>query len=72
MALTPDKEGNLLIDIELPKGLVTTYQKEIEFKQEMVGDAAIITEDIRLIHRFLYPFKDMFRRDGIKSNTVNN
>lgn len=72
MALTPDKEGNLLIDIELPKGLVTTYQKEIEFKQEMVGDAAIITEDIRLINRFLYQFKDIFRRDGIKSNTVNN
>ena len=42
------------VDVELPKKLVTTYEKEIEFKQEMTGTADIITEDLRLIERFFY------------------
>ena len=28
ISLTPDKEGNLLLDIELPKGLQTSYKKQ--------------------------------------------
>lgn len=62
ISLTPDKEGNLLIDIELPKGLETSYKKEIEFQQEMIGTADIITEDLRLIERLLYQFRDIFKR----------
>lgn len=54
ISLTPDKYGNLLIDIELPKGLQTSYKKDIEFQQEMIGTADIITEDLRLIERLLY------------------
>lgn len=59
ISLTPDKEGNLLIDISLPKGLTTSYKKEIQFQQEMSGNADIITEDLRLIERLLYQFKSM-------------
>lgn len=62
ISLTPDKEGNLLIDIELPKRLETSYKKEIEFQQEMIGTADIITEDLRLIERLLYQFRDIFKR----------
>lgn len=62
ISLTPDKDGNLLIDIELPKGLQTSYKKEIEFQQEMTGTADIITEDLRLIERLLYQFRDVFKR----------
>ena len=62
MSLTPDKEGNLLLDIELPNGLKTSYKKQINFQQEMTGTADIITEDLRLLERLLYQFRDVFRR----------
>jgi multidrug efflux pump subunit AcrA (membrane-fusion protein) len=62
ISLTPDKEGNLLIDIWLPKKLETTYHKKIIFQQEMTGTAEIITEDLRLIERLMYQFRDVFKR----------
>ena len=49
-----NKEGFYSIDVSLPKKLITSYNKEIEFKQEMRGTAEIITEDLRLIQRFFY------------------
>ena len=62
ISLTPDKEGNLLIDVVLPNGLQTSYKKQIAFRQEMSGTADIITKDARLIERFLYQFRDVFAR----------
>lgn len=62
ISLTPDKEGNLLINVSLPDGLETSYKKQIIFQQEMPGTADIITEDLRLIERLLYQFRDVFRR----------
>lgn len=62
ISLTPDKEGNLLIDVSLPKGLETSYKKQIAFQQEMSGTADIVTEDLRLIERLLYQFRAVFRR----------
>ncbi|OXA93985.1 hypothetical protein [Flavobacterium hercynium] len=62
ISLTPDKEGNLWIDVTLPKKLETSYHKIIPFQQEMSGNAEIITEDLRLIERLLYQFRDIFRR----------
>ena len=62
ISLTPDKDGNLLINVSLPKGLETSYRKQIAFQQEMSGTADIITEDLRLIERLLYQFRDIFNR----------
>jgi multidrug efflux pump subunit AcrA (membrane-fusion protein) len=62
ISLTPDKEGNLLIDIALPKGIETSYKKKISFQQEMIGSADIVTEDLRLLERLLYQFRDLFKR----------
>ena len=61
ISLVPDKEGNLLIDVILPKGLQTSYKKQIPFQQEMKGSAEIITEDLRLLERILYQFRDIFK-----------
>ncbi|WP_298761463.1 HlyD family efflux transporter periplasmic adaptor subunit [uncultured Psychroserpens sp.] len=58
----PDKEGLYLVDVELPKELITSYNKKIDFKQEMLGSAEIITEDLRLIQRFFYQFREVFNR----------
>jgi multidrug resistance efflux pump len=63
ISLTPDKDGNLLIDVSLPDGITTSYNKEIVFQQEMSGTADIITEDLRLAERLLYQFWDLFNRN---------
>ncbi|MCK8481931.1 HlyD family secretion protein [Psychroserpens algicola] len=62
ISVLPDKDGFYLIDVVLPKPLVTTYNKEIEFKHEMRGQAEIVTEDLRLIERFFYQFKEVLKR----------
>jgi len=62
ISLVPDKEGNLLINVSLPKKLVTSYKKAIPFQQEMSGQAEIITEDLSLAERILYEFRDLFKR----------
>lgn len=62
ISLTPDKDGNLLLNISLPKGLQTCYKKQIVFQQEMSGTADIVTEDLRLVERLLYQFRDVFKR----------
>ena len=62
ISLIPTKEGVLLLDAKLTNGLQTSYKKQINFQQEMTGTADIITEDLRLLERFLYQFRDIFRR----------
>lgn len=62
ISLTPDKDGNLLINVSFLNGLQTSYKKQIVFQQEMSGTADIVTEDLRLIERLLYQFRDVFKR----------
>ena len=62
ISLTPDKDGNLLIDISLTQGLQTSYHKKIAFRQEMSATADIITNDLRLTEHILYQFRDIFKR----------
>ncbi|WP_438422459.1 HlyD family efflux transporter periplasmic adaptor subunit [Aquimarina macrocephali] len=63
VSLLPDPEGFYLIDVSLPNKLITSYKKEIDFKQEMKGSGEIITEDLRLIERFFYQFKKLVTPD---------
>ena len=58
ISLVPNQKGFYLIDVKLSKYLITTYNKEIDFRQEMKGTASIITEDLRLIERLFYQLKD--------------
>ncbi|MFN8361279.1 MAG: HlyD family efflux transporter periplasmic adaptor subunit [Candidatus Kapaibacterium sp.] len=51
------KDNQYLAEISLPSGLKTSYSKTLDFKQEMQGNAEIITEDLRLIDRVFYRFK---------------
>lgn len=57
-----DKEGFYTIDVTLPEKLITSYNKEIVFKQEMRGNSEIITEDLRLIQRFFYQLNKIMQR----------
>jgi HlyD family secretion protein len=62
IALIPDKEGLIFIDVKLKNGLSTSYNKKISFKQEMGGSGEVITNDVRLINRFLHQFNEIFKR----------
>lgn len=61
ISLFPDKEGYYLIDVSLTNDLITSYNKNIKFQQEMRGKAEIITEDLRLIERFFYQLKSVIK-----------
>ena len=51
-----------MLAVDFPDKLKTNYGKELEFSQEMTGSAEIITEDLRLLDRFLNPIKSVIKR----------
>ncbi|GAA3553996.1 HlyD family secretion protein [Snuella lapsa] len=55
-------DGTYVVDVRIPRDLKTTYGKLIDFKQDMQGTADIITEDLRLIERCFYQFRELFSR----------
>lgn len=57
MSTVTDKDGNYFIEITIPKGLTTTYGKKIKFDKELIGQADIITEEMRLMERIFYQFR---------------
>jgi hypothetical protein len=54
-------EDYYLVRVNLNNGLKTTFSKELSFKQNIEGTAEIITEDLRLIERFLYTLTKAFK-----------
>ncbi len=50
-------DGKYLLTIDLPRGLVTTMNRELKFKQQLTGTTQVITEDLRLIERFIYQLR---------------
>ncbi|MDD5569533.1 MAG: HlyD family efflux transporter periplasmic adaptor subunit [Bacteroidales bacterium] len=56
-------DANYTVEVELPEGLKTNYNKTLIFSQEMQGSAEIITDDIRLIERFLNPLKAVWKKN---------
>jgi multidrug efflux pump subunit AcrA (membrane-fusion protein) len=51
-----------ILEVEFPGALVTNYGKRLTFSQEMTGTAEIITEDLRLLDKFLYPIREVVKR----------
>ena len=51
-----------MIEVEFPQNLTTNYGKVLYFSQQMSGTVEIITEDLRLIERFLNPIKSLIKR----------
>jgi HlyD family secretion protein len=52
-----------VIEIELPDGLKTLYDTNLEFTQNMQGTAEIITENIRLLQKIVNPFRYMVSKN---------
>lgn len=55
-------------EMELPDGLNTFYGFDLDFKQEMKGNAEIITEDIRLLERMVRPLKHILSKNAKMGN----
>lgn len=59
ISLIPDDKGNYYVDVILPKGLKTSYNKKLKFDKELRGNAEIVTQDLRLIERFFYQIRKL-------------
>ena len=51
-----------MLEVEFPENLATTYGKVLTFSQEMTGTAEIITEDLRLLDKFINPIKAVIKK----------
>lgn len=60
MSAIPNEQGLYLVQASLDSTLVTSYNIEIPFKNEMSGTAEIVTEDLRLVERFFYQLRGLF------------
>ncbi|MDR1203852.1 MAG: HlyD family secretion protein [Tannerellaceae bacterium] len=54
-------DNNYQVEIGLPDGLVTNYNKTLPVTHEMKASAEIVTEDLRLIERFFMPLKQVLK-----------
>lgn len=52
--IATDDKGFYTVTVHIPNGLITSYNRELEFNHEIEGSAEIITNDLRLIERFFY------------------
>lgn len=57
----PENEG-YLAEIELPWGMLSNYSQKLRFIHEMDGTAVIITDEKRMISRFINPIKSMIHK----------
>jgi HlyD family secretion protein len=52
-----------IIEVTLPQGLTTLYNRKLDFTQNMQGTAEIITEKVRLLQRIINPFRYIISRN---------
>lgn len=55
-------EAKYFVNISLTPDLVTSQKRTIPFKQQLSGTTEIITEDLRLLERFLFQFRRLLER----------
>lgn len=56
--------GNEIVyfaEVVFPEGMTTSYGRELPMIQQMDGTAEVITEDLRLIERFVQPVVSLFK-----------
>lgn len=61
ISLVPSGD-NYIAEVLFPNGLKSNYGTVLSFRQQMRGTAEIITEDVRLIERFVNPLRSLWKR----------
>lgn len=59
-SVSPNDEGNYVVYVALPNGTKTSYNKTLNFTQELLGNAEIVTEDLSVAERIFYKFRELF------------
>ncbi|HSI61571.1 MAG TPA: HlyD family efflux transporter periplasmic adaptor subunit [Candidatus Saccharimonadia bacterium] len=55
------QQGEQLVSVKVPHPLKTHLGKEVPFKQEMTGEASVVTQDYRLIERVFQSFVSVIK-----------
>ncbi len=58
---TPSDSG-YLAKVSLPNGLITNYKKSLQYRNGLLAQADIVTEDMRLLERFYYNISKQVKR----------
>jgi HlyD family secretion protein len=53
-----------MVEVELPRGLRTYYEKTIPFSQNMQGNAEILTDKMRMLNRVLNPIRSAITKQA--------
>ncbi|TAJ15511.1 HlyD family efflux transporter periplasmic adaptor subunit [Marinilabiliaceae bacterium JC017] len=61
-AISSVPDSTYTCTVILPDSLKTNYGKLLPFRQNMRGTAEIITEDMSLMERFIYPFRSIYKQ----------
>jgi len=65
ISAVPIQEGEqsfFVVEVDFPNGLETNYGRTLTFTQNMEGSAEIITEDLRLLDKFINPIRSVLKR----------
>jgi len=59
------KQGEAMytIFVEMDRGLDTSFDKSLDFKQEMQGTAEIVVEELTILQRIFYQLREVFNRN---------
>ena len=60
VSLVPE-DSFYMVEITFPNGLATNYDNELQMQSQLMGQAEIITEDLRLIQRIFNPLKSLWK-----------
>ncbi len=60
VSLVPE-DSFYMVEITFPNGLLTNYDNELQMQSQLMGQAEIITEDLRLIQRIFNPLKSLWK-----------
>ncbi|WP_303923845.1 HlyD family secretion protein [Draconibacterium sediminis] len=60
VSLVPE-DSFYMVEITFPNGLVTNYDNKLQMQSQLMGQAEIITEDLRLIQRIFNPLKSLWK-----------
>ena len=60
VSLVPE-DSFYMVEITFPNGLVTNYDNTLQMQSQLMGQAEIITEDLRLIQRIFNPLKSLWK-----------
>jgi len=63
ISLVPNEENKYLINVEINPNLLTTNNKILPLQHEMIGEAKIITKDLRLIERLINNIRYLITKD---------